>query len=98
MDANKEEADACIEKAINYLRTGDREKAEKFLIKANNMYPSSKAEGKSRDHRIQSINANYYVLIAFSFTGQVKSFIRRHHRLIGQAKSLSSPTITAGIA
>ncbi|RZC40128.1 dnaJ -like protein subfamily B member 14 [Asbolus verrucosus] len=44
MDGNKDEADKCIEIAENYIKERNREKAEKFLHKAERLYPSQKAK------------------------------------------------------
>ena len=45
MDGNKDESERCIHLAEKYLRGGDKEKALKFLNKAERLYPSSKAKG-----------------------------------------------------
>lgn len=41
---NKDESDRCIEIAVAALKTGNLERAEKFLNKADNLYPSQKAK------------------------------------------------------
>lgn len=45
MDGNRDEADRCIEIAIQSLSDGKYEKAEKFLKKAENLFPTEKAKG-----------------------------------------------------
>lgn len=45
MEVNKDEADRCIELAENYIRERNREKAEKFLHKAERLYPTDRAKG-----------------------------------------------------
>lgn len=44
MDGNKDESERCISLAIKYSKLGDREKALKFLHKAERLYPSQKAK------------------------------------------------------
>jgi DnaJ family protein B protein 12 len=41
---NKDESDRCIEIAVSALKAGNIERAEKFLNKADNLYPSQKAK------------------------------------------------------
>ena len=48
MDGNKDESEKCIAIALKYIRTGDRGKALKFLSKADKLYPSKHAKGKTR--------------------------------------------------
>lgn len=45
MEVNKDEADRCIELAEKYIKEHNREKAEKFLHKAERLYPSERAKG-----------------------------------------------------
>lgn len=47
MDGNKEESLRCIDFATNYLKSGDRAKAKKFLLKAEKLYPTQKAKGSA---------------------------------------------------
>lgn len=47
MDGNRDEAERCIEIAVNALREAKLDKAEKFLKKAENLYPTQKAKGES---------------------------------------------------
>ncbi|XP_044761875.1 dnaJ homolog subfamily B member 14-like [Coccinella septempunctata] len=44
MDGNKDEADRCIQLAQKYIEEGNREKAEKFLHKAERLFPTQKAK------------------------------------------------------
>lgn len=44
MEANKHESNRCIEIAITALSSGDSDRAEKFLKKAENLYPSQRAK------------------------------------------------------
>lgn len=45
MEGNRDEAERCIEIAIKALREAKIEKAEKFLKKAESLYPTRKAKG-----------------------------------------------------
>jgi hypothetical protein len=46
MEGNKDEAERCIELAQQSFNNGDREKAERFLKKAERLFPTQKAKGK----------------------------------------------------
>lgn len=46
MESNRDEAERCIEIAAQSLRDSKMEKAEKFLKKAEQLFPSQKAKGK----------------------------------------------------
>lgn len=46
MDGNKDEAQRCINIALEAAKSGDLPRAEKFLRKADNLYPSQNAKGK----------------------------------------------------
>lgn len=46
MEGNRDEAEKCIQIAAQALRESKIEKAEKFLQKAEKLYPSQKAKGK----------------------------------------------------
>lgn len=46
MEVNKDEAERCIELAEKYIKASNREKAEKFLHKAERLYPTDRAKGK----------------------------------------------------
>ncbi|CAL1527453.1 unnamed protein product [Lymnaea stagnalis] len=43
MDGNKDESERCLNIAVGYIASGQKEKATKFLIKAQKLYPSKKA-------------------------------------------------------
>lgn len=45
MEVNKEEAERCIELGEKYIKNRNKEKAEKFLQKAERLYPTQKAKG-----------------------------------------------------
>ena len=45
MEGNKDEAEKCIQMAVRFISQGNSEKAEKFLNKAMNLFPSDKAKG-----------------------------------------------------
>ncbi len=47
MEGNRDEAEKCINIAKKALETGDKEKALKFLYKAEKLYPTSKAKGEA---------------------------------------------------
>lgn len=44
MDGNKDEAQKCVALGEKYLAEGKYDKAEKFLTKAQKLFPTSKAE------------------------------------------------------
>lgn len=44
LEGNKDEADKCIEIAQSAFSAGNSEKAEKFLLKAERLYPSAHAK------------------------------------------------------
>lgn len=46
MEGNKDEADKCIEIAERAIKERNREKAERFIHKAERLYPTQKAKGK----------------------------------------------------
>jgi hypothetical protein len=45
MDSNRDESERCIELAIICIRNNDNEKARKFLLKAERLFPSPEAKG-----------------------------------------------------
>lgn len=49
MDGNKDEAQRCIDFAVQALAAGKIEKAEKFLLKAERLFPTDNA--KSKDNK-----------------------------------------------
>ena len=46
MEGNRDEAERCIEFAERFVLEGKIDKAEKFLNKAERLYPTSRAKGK----------------------------------------------------
>lgn len=50
MDGNRDESQRCIEIAVAAIREGKLERAEKFLKKAESLYPSQKAKGECIYH------------------------------------------------
>lgn len=46
MDSNKDEAERCMELAERNLREKKYDEAEKFVRKAQKLYPTKKGEGK----------------------------------------------------
>lgn len=55
MDGNKDEADRCIDIAIKALSEGKIERADKFLRKAEALYPSQRAKGECDRCRRESL-------------------------------------------
>ena len=46
MEVNKDEALRCIKIAEKYIEDGNKDKAYKFLLKAEKLYPTTKATSK----------------------------------------------------
>jgi hypothetical protein len=46
MEGNRDEAEKCINIATKALEAGDKDKAVKFLNKAEKLFPTYKAKGK----------------------------------------------------
>jgi len=44
MESNRDEADKCLELALKYIKQGNKIKAEKFVRKAEKLYPSRKIQ------------------------------------------------------
>lgn len=47
MEGNRDEAEKCINIATKALEAGDKEKALKFLNKAEKLYPTDRAKGSA---------------------------------------------------
>jgi DnaJ family protein B protein 12 len=47
-EMDREEAERCIERAERFISVGDKDRAEKDLLKAERLFPTQKAKGKSR--------------------------------------------------
>lgn len=45
MEVNKDEAERCIDIALEAIKIGNIARAQKFLNKAENLYPSQRAKG-----------------------------------------------------
>lgn len=54
MDGNKDEAQRCINIALDAAKSGDLQRAEKFLRKADSLFPSQKAKGKKKCNRYEN--------------------------------------------
>lgn len=52
MDSNKDEALRCIEVAEKYIKERKKEKAQKFLYKAERLFPTQRAKGKVTDGKL----------------------------------------------
>lgn len=48
MDSNKDEAERCMEYAEKYLREKKFDEAEKFLKKAQKLFPTKRVEGRGK--------------------------------------------------
>ncbi len=46
MEGNRDDSEKCISIALKSLKAGDKEKAIRFLNKAQRLFPSKKAEGE----------------------------------------------------
>lgn len=46
MEVNKDEAERCIQIAIDAFNNGNIDRSEKFLRKAENLFPTQRAKGK----------------------------------------------------
>lgn len=55
MDGNKDEAQRCINIALEAAKSGNLQRAEKFLRKADSLYPSQRAKGKT-ERKINDIH------------------------------------------
>lgn len=47
MEGNRDEAEKCVEIAREALNAGNREKAQRFLQKAEKLYPLPSARGET---------------------------------------------------
>lgn len=47
MEGNRDEAEKCISIALKAIEAGDKEKAVKFLNKAEKLFPTGRAKGTS---------------------------------------------------
>lgn len=74
MDSNKDEADRCLELAEQFIAEGKCDKAEKFIQKAQKLFPTKKAEGTS--HTYVVFHSYYYPLVS-----QLKSIFINESRI-----------------
>lgn len=75
MESNRDEAERCIEIAAQALRDSKMEKAEKFLNKAEKLFPTQKAKGNNcfflnfgyfrRKKNLGKVEKNLYKVQAF---------------------------------
>lgn len=65
MEGNRDEAEKCINIATKALEAGDKEKALRFLNKAEKLYPTDKAKG-------EAICRWFTCLVEFSLSGLTK--------------------------
>lgn len=52
MEGNRDEAEKCIKIATKALEAGDKQKALKFLIKAEKLFPTDRAKGEPGPSRV----------------------------------------------
>ncbi|MEQ2206537.1 hypothetical protein XENOCAPTIV_030681, partial [Xenoophorus captivus] len=55
MEGNRDEAEKCINIATKVLEAGDKEKALKFLYKAEKLYPTDRAKGGPKTTQKQRV-------------------------------------------
>ena len=46
MEGNRDESEKCLKLARKFAASGEKEKAIKYVLKADKLYPSAKAKGK----------------------------------------------------
>ena len=46
MEVNKDESERCVDIALEAIRNGNVERAEKFLRKADNLFPNQRAKSE----------------------------------------------------
>lgn len=51
MEGNKDEAQRCIDLAVQAIAEHKIDRAEKFLLKAEKLYPTESAKRESQAHR-----------------------------------------------
>lgn len=69
MDGNKDESQRCIHIALEAAKSGDLLRAEKFLRKADNLFPSPKAKGivPEPNKKVFQRNSSFVLLKTFKF-------------------------------
>jgi hypothetical protein len=65
MDSNKDEAERCLDLGEQFLAQGRPDKAEKFLLKAERLFPSQRGKGDILFMNICMIS--YDILFFFFF-------------------------------
>lgn len=72
MESNRDEAERCIEIAAQAFRDSKMEKAEKFLKKADQLFPSQKAKGKIRNKKliVRATNCGNFIFFINRFTAK----------------------------
>lgn len=67
MDSNKDEALRCIEVAEKYIKERKKEKAQKFLYKAERLFPTQRAKGTVTDGKlIRDLKEYFYRFVVTS--------------------------------
>lgn len=56
MEVNKDEAERCIQIAKEALKRGNVERSEKFLRKAENLFPTQQAKGNYNCYANETVN------------------------------------------
>lgn len=80
MEGNRDEAEKCINIALKCLEAGDKEKAVKFLNKAEKLYPTEKAKGKELQHPVSKLAE--VCSITRLMERNEKGCVLNHHRCI----------------
>ena len=55
MEGNRDDSEKCIRLALNHIKSGNKEKAIKFLNKANKLYPSKTATSSYNNKLISEL-------------------------------------------
>lgn len=81
MEGNRDEAERCIQIAAQALRESKMERAEKFLKKAEKLYPSQKAKGMTDNLQKCTISScSLRVFCIFRFIRKSISVSQRESR------------------
>ena len=65
MEGNKDESEKCLRLAEKCIRIGEKDKAIKFLVKAEKLYPSNRAKGELLGVNCTLIIHSKFVLVEF---------------------------------
>ena len=60
MEGNRDEAEKCINIATRALEAGDKEKALRFLNKAEKLYPTDRARSKAAGGGLTELSASWH--------------------------------------